>query len=135
MELRAARDVVYVVDRGVLDARAIAGFTLGQCHGLALAVHDHTGWPMLGAYNDGGECQHILTREDGARLVDITGARTETEVLGGQNVDRLAPIDRAAIRRLVAEEGWAPADTEAAAYWLDEVITRGRSGAKPLAAQ
>jgi len=80
MELRAARDVVYVVDRGVLDTRAIAGFTLGQCHGLALAVHDHTGWPMVGAYNDGGECQQTLGRTAGG---DLRNRRPQVRILSG----------------------------------------------------
>ena len=135
MELRAARDVVYVVNPGVLDRRAIAGFTLGQCHGLALAVHERTGWPMVGAYNGNGVCQHVLVVDDQGRLVDITGARTRAQVLSADNVDHVQPIDRAQIDRLVADDGWALPDTAAAELWLDQVIDRATSSAEPIAAE
>ena len=49
-------------------------FQYGQCHALALALHEHTGWPVWAMKaRDGGET-HFLVRAPDGRLVDITGA-------------------------------------------------------------
>jgi hypothetical protein len=127
MELHAANDVVYVVEPGVLDASAVAAFTLGQCHGIALAVHELTSWPLVGVYDSDGRCQHILVDAGDDRLVDIAGARGAAELLSSSDAARLEVIDRREIDRLVTDEGWASPDTSSASEWRDQVIERGAS--------
>ncbi|WP_431984159.1 hypothetical protein [Streptomyces qinglanensis] len=85
--------VSHTVTTGKLDETAHEVFLYGQCHTLARAMSDHTGWPMAVLINDdchqdpalctldtdiGGLCacqlEHVVTvRPDGA-LVDVTGA-------------------------------------------------------------
>lgn len=124
VELRAAKDVVYIVERGVLDQAAIAAFTFGQCHGMALALHERTNWPLVATYNVAGIPQHVLADARDGRLVDITGARSAAELLTADNVEAVKTIDRAEVDRFVTDERWAVPDTDAAQFWLDEVIER-----------
>lgn len=129
-EIRAAGDVVYVVELGLLDRRAVAAFTLGQCHGMALAVHDRTGWPMVAAYNADGACQHVLTDAGRDRFVDISGARSKAQLLAESNFDSVELIDEPALGALSARAGWAIADPAASQPWVDQVIRRGTSAAE-----
>jgi hypothetical protein len=135
MEVRAAEDVLYIVEPGVLDRRAVAAFTLGQCHGMALALHERTGWPMVAAYDVEDSCQHVLADAGDDRFVDIAGARTRAQLLAEPNFDRVEAIDQPSVRALSAQAGWAVADCRAAQPWLDQVIERGTSGAEPMAAR
>lgn len=38
--------------KGVIDQSAVTAFTRGDCHSFAIAMHDRTGWPIIGI---GGE--------------------------------------------------------------------------------
>jgi hypothetical protein len=135
MEVPAAGDVVYIVQPGVLDRRAVAAFTLGQCHGMALALHERTGWPMVAAYDAHGSCQHVLANAGDDRFVDITGARSRAQLLAESSFDSIEPIDRPAVQALTTQAGWAAADPAAAQPWVDQVIHRGSSGAEPIASR
>lgn len=50
-------------------------FQDGQCHALALALHEQTGWPVWALRSPGAGDQHFLVRAPDGRLVDVTGAR------------------------------------------------------------
>ncbi|WP_433860224.1 hypothetical protein [Streptomyces kronopolitis] len=83
----------FEVTPGRLDDAAREAFTTGQCHALALALHEVTGWPTTALLTsdcfgndsmctgvDEDECpcrigHVVVTRPDGAH-VDITGAHT-----------------------------------------------------------
>src|SRR3954451_5967462 len=104
MELRAAADVVYIVHRGVLDHRAVAGFTFGQCHGMALALHERMGWPLVATYDTNNTPQHVLAESGDDQLIDITGARTQADLLSARNVAAVKTIDRAEVDRFVRNE-------------------------------
>lgn len=132
MEVRAARDVVYIVDPGVLDRRAVAAFTLGQCHGMALALHERTGWTLVAAYDTQGVCQHVLANAGDDRFVDITGARSQSQLLAESNFNSVESIDRPGVQALTTQAGWAAADLSAAQPWVDQVIHRGTVGAEPI---
>ena len=57
-------------------------FEYGYCHALALAVHERTGWPVVGLRaRDSSESNHYLVRRPDGMLVDVRGARTEADVL------------------------------------------------------
>lgn len=126
---------MYIVEPGVLDRRAVTAFTLGQCHGMALALHERTGWPMVAAHDAQGSCQHVVADAGDDRFVDITGARSRTQLLAESNFNSVEPIDRPAVQALTTQAGWAAADAAAAQPWVDEVIYRGTSGADPIAAR
>lgn len=52
-------------------------FQDGQCHALALALHERTGWPVWALRSPGrnGHDVHFVVRAPDGRLVDVTGAR------------------------------------------------------------
>jgi hypothetical protein len=133
MEVPAVGDVVYIVEAGVLDRRAVAAFTLGQCHGMALALYERMGWPMVAAYDAQGSCQHVVADAGHDRFVDITGARSRAQLLAEPNFNTVEPIDRPAVQTLATQAGWAAADLAAAQSWVDQVIHRGTSGVEPIA--
>lgn len=69
---------------GELDANARLTFMNGQCHSFAVALHEHTGWPIIGvAWSEmWGDFGHFVCYdEDNDRYVDITGAHTEEEII------------------------------------------------------
>ena len=64
-----------------IDSKAIDEFTRGQCHALALALHERTGLPLAGIwcdYHDLPEtpCHVVVMLEDG-KLLDIEGPNAE----------------------------------------------------------
>ena len=65
-----------VSDEGEIDRNAIRAFTEGQCHALALAVHELTRWPVMGILDsdrDKDSPSHcVMLRPDG-ELLDING--------------------------------------------------------------
>ncbi len=93
---------------GVLDGAAQRAFSFGACAGLAIAIHDATGWPLVkvadadcvwdasGASLHGRPAQeracvheagmgagglHWLALAPGGRLVDVDGAHAPADVL------------------------------------------------------
>lgn len=59
-------------------------FRDGQCHALALALHEHTGWPIVGLWSpETGFDEHYMARMPDGRLVDVMGAADAESVVGG----------------------------------------------------
>ncbi len=93
-----------------IDQEAVSEFTCGQCHALALAIHEKTGLPLAGIWRIGWSGRvtpcHVVVMlpEDGDNnLLDIQGPHAEErwegevrelaveEVLDFQNRDYRAP--------------------------------------------
>ena len=54
----------------------------GYDHVLALALHEQTGWPIVGLEaKSGGYTDHYMVRRPDGMLVDAKGARTQDDVL------------------------------------------------------
>lgn len=69
------------VQPGLLDHEAVHCFTNGQCHALALAIHQRTGWPLVQAgWNEADYPDHWLVRHPSGQLLDIVGLQSEEEV-------------------------------------------------------
>lgn len=80
-----------------MDGAAEAAFLGGACGGLALVLHEATGWPLIALtdahniYDDmvgGGSCLHYGVRRptDGA-FVDVLGARTPDQIVDAYGDD------------------------------------------------
>lgn len=106
VELPGPSQTIYLVREGILDERSQAAFRLGQCHGLAIAIASHTGWPLVAVRSADGTCNHICARRPDGQLVDVTGAHSAQEFEDSSPGCSLAPIDEAGIEQLVDEEGW-----------------------------
>ena len=71
-----------LIPKGKITPSVVKAFTSGQCHALALALHEHTGWGIVGLfdvdYDDDkyGTPNHVAVQSpDG--LVDIKGLGAE----------------------------------------------------------
>lgn len=69
------------VSPGVLDESSRLAYTQGQCHALALALHEATGWPIIGAEDEELDVCHFFVRTPDGLLLDITGAHEPEEAL------------------------------------------------------
>lgn len=65
---------------GTITPEAIEAFTRGACAGLAIALHDATGWPIVEIGHCDGLPLHFMVRHPSGRLVDIRGTHTDTAV-------------------------------------------------------
>ncbi|MFF3734062.1 hypothetical protein ACFYXM_28090 [Streptomyces sp. NPDC002476] len=100
----------FAVTPGRIDVAALEAFTSGQCHALARAVSDATGWPMALIIDD--ECaydpdtcgdddiatglcacqlQHVIVIRPDGQHVDITGAHAPGAVPGWEGL-RAVPV-------------------------------------------
>lgn len=65
---------------GMITPAAIEAFTRGACAGLAIALHDATGWPII----EVGHCDklplHFMVRCSNGLLLDIRGLHSDEAV-------------------------------------------------------
>jgi hypothetical protein len=117
---------IFLLEKGILDDRALLAFTGSQCHGLALAMHRRTAWPMVAVDNSGGECIHICVRDAENRLVDVTGAHTDDE-MARQSKGAIRQVSETFIHDLESRHGWVPADIDGCEWFVDAVLNRAAS--------
>jgi hypothetical protein len=72
----------FILTEGVIDEQARHVFTCGYCDALALALHRHTGWPLVSAgwFGDDGEFEpggHYGVEAPDGCVIDIEGASDE----------------------------------------------------------
>lgn len=72
--------MAWTLTPGRVTPAAVEAFTRGACAGLALAVHDATGWPIIEVGHCDGLPLHFMVRHPDGRLFDIRGAHTDDEV-------------------------------------------------------
>ncbi|MFD0352953.1 hypothetical protein ACFVHW_04275 [Streptomyces sp. NPDC127110] len=129
---------IFEVTPGRLDDVARKAFTHGQCHALALALSEVTGWPATAlltsdcfdaeamcANGSGDECPcrigHIVvTRPDGAH-VDITGAHTPGTIPGYEDAETL-PMAEVHWNALASSSAWREADMPAARMFVKPLL-------------
>lgn len=127
---------------GVLDEVARFAYTHGQCHALAAALAEVTGWPVLvhtigrGASRyDDRFVEHCLVETPDGEWVDVLGAHDpagwlEAHELGDGEVRATLRTDAAAARALATRAGMVgdevpllPANLTAARALIDDVLT------------
>lgn len=73
-------EAVATLTPGVITPAAVEAFTRGACAGLAIALHDATGWPII----EIGHCDelplHFMARHPDGRLADIRGLHSDSDV-------------------------------------------------------
>ncbi len=65
---------------GTITPAAVEAFTRAACAGLAVAVHDATGWPIVEVGHCDGLPLHFMARHPSGRLLDVRGLRADAEV-------------------------------------------------------
>lgn len=122
IELRWPCDVVHLVESGVLDDRARLAFGAGQCHGLALALKERQGWPLVAVDDKEGRRIHICVRRPDGALVDANGAHADGEFMDAWPGCSLHDIMEDAVGDLVQHHDWAPPEVEKANGWIDPIL-------------
>lgn len=125
------------VTLGVIDEDSRWAYLNGQCHALAMSIHEATGWPLWMIGHTRYECgdpDHWAVATPDGRLLDIAGAQSVehmVKVWGHcQEADRL---DWEGCQRCC----YSPADLDAADLFVS-VVTRsyvpeyGPIGVEPL---
>lgn len=74
------RDMEWKVRPGVIDEHAMEAFKHGACGGLAIALHDATGWPIIAVGACDGLDMHYMVRTPAGQLLDIEGLRVDDDV-------------------------------------------------------
>jgi hypothetical protein len=102
-------------------------FTRGHCHSFALAVHELTGWPIVGLFVDyDSMAWHCVNRTPDGRLFDILGLGVEERWANAANIRELttADIDRYMRAYWDGNVGYLPCNVEGAKQFAKEVIRR-----------
>ena len=98
------------------DARYV--FTRGQCHSLALALHEATGWPIFGdfvsEYDDTPD--HVFVQAPDGRFVDVEGTPT---ILGAE----VREVDPEDCYESFGGDYRRP-EVEAARHWVEPVLAQ-----------
>lgn len=62
---------------GTITPAAVEAFTRGACAGLAIALHDATGWPIIEVGHCDGLPLHFTVRHPSGQMLDIRGLHTD----------------------------------------------------------
>lgn len=105
---------------GEICEDAVAVFTMGQCHALALALHEATGWQIVGCDDDEWDPErgpkHFAVRHPSGRLLDIAGL---SEASGGLAYARDVTPEYC---REMPDRGYYDADMAAAREFVPAVL-------------
>lgn len=77
LEVAGTEHRTYRLKAGVLDDAAIVCFTQGQCHALALALRERTGWGLVGVRDWEEDLIHVAVLTPEGRVLDATGVHEQ----------------------------------------------------------
>lgn len=82
-------------------------FTEGDCHILARAIHEATGWPIATFSYDGGPDTHAFVQMPDGRYLDIEGTFTRKQMLDRWTIKPRVILHFDSVAALhAADEGW-----------------------------
>lgn len=124
VELPVTNDTTAAVTVGTVDTDAVTAYTNGQCHALALALAERTGWPLVAIGHpepchmddcpvgaDGMcDCQieHVAVQRPDGSILDIEGVSPRSAYVDDDDpdFDELFAIAPERLEKL-AGDGWA----------------------------
>lgn len=113
---------------GVITPQAVDAFVRDACPGLALAVHDETGWPLIEVGHCDGLPIRVMVRRPDGRLLDIRGAHAiddvadEFEFDADGGVVTFTEVARDAVWACYREECGEPVPLEIARTFVPAVL-------------
>lgn len=122
-----------LVTPGVIDAAAHAAFSSGQCHALAVALHDQTGWPLRAIEDDDTDIVHVYVETPDGAALDIAGVHRNRDEYVSAWGSYDEPIDREQLLDLVDSGGWREPNLEAAASFVPTVLEYAQGARENLA--
>lgn len=113
-------------DPPVIDSSVRRFFTQGQCHALALAIHERTGWDVaILSYDENDPVaagDHVVCIDPRNRGVDIDGFQDLLELESNWDMD-IVKVDPEILEiELDGFNGWDEMDMETARAWVDTVL-------------
>lgn len=99
---------------GIIDREAIFAYKAGQCHALAMTLHDLHGWPMFMIDND-----HLVVRLPEGQYLDIAGVH---DFRVGFNCSSKASISMQTMRKLIAAGIYLQPDLVTAEIFANAVV-------------
>jgi hypothetical protein len=129
---------------GVVDDAAHDAFRTGQCHALALALHERTGWPLVVigpkecCYDEdcmdeetdstgacGCQVTHIAVQRPDGQVVDIDGTvPVDDAILASDDPDmnELRPLSEDRLEEILGSSKWRVPDLAVARGYVDAVL-------------
>jgi hypothetical protein len=123
VRLEGTHSRIFVLEAGSLDDAALLAFTGSQCHGLALAIQQKTGWPLVAVDDGSGKCVHICTRDPAGRLIDVTGSHSPEE-MSRNSGGATREVDRGYLAELQSRHEWVAPDPDSAYSFVEPVLKR-----------
>lgn len=117
----------YLLTPGELDEAAIACFSTGQCHAMALALHRLTDWQIVAITDEDDEVNHLAVRTPSGRILDIAGAH-DPEALEEAWDGQIVPMSEADALALERTGVWRRPDIETASSLADAVLEYEEGG-------
>lgn len=118
---------------GLIDHNAKQAFTNGQCHALALALHQQTKWPLI--WTTFQTCNHRLCSQDQDaychpdHVLVKTPKETYLDILGEHSLESLQKIYKevgslstSRLEHLISIEHFIEPDHQAANTFVDAVL-------------
>jgi hypothetical protein len=130
----------YELEPGVLDERAEAAFLHGQCHALALALHERTGWPIIGVEDEELDICHFHVQTPCGRALDITGAHEIDDYLELEHVDYCPELEYLVeqgpeyVASLGSDPNWRAPRLDVARSFVEALLAREGLDAEASAA-
>lgn len=134
----------HTVTVGVIDEHAVTAFRNGQCHALALAIAERTGWPIVAigpneccydedcvdAGDSSGLCfcqvQHLAVERPDGWLVDIEGPRPLEDFIlasADPSIDEIHTLAPDRLEDIVwRSEAWRRPDVVVARGFVDAAL-------------
>ncbi|MET9517431.1 ParB/RepB/Spo0J family partition protein [Streptomyces sp. NPDC002994] len=114
---------------GVINATAIEAFTRDGSGGLAIAIHDATGWPLIEVGSCDGMPMHFMVRRPDGLLLDINGTHTDAAVADefwfyADDDVTLTEAPRGAVWFSYYDECGEPVPLDLARTFVDAVLDR-----------
>lgn len=110
--------------RGQIGENEKKAFTCGQCHALALAIVEATGWPFVAVNYAKWGAAHCGVRLPDGRILDVEGPHTESDWLKswGSNLTEIADLSEVREKWPTSKGGDMHPLTKHAPKFVDAVL-------------
>lgn len=129
VEVPGTEHRIYRLRPGVLDETAVACFSQGQCHALAMALHEETGWPLVVVADWLEQVDHVAVRTPEGRIIDGAGVHDPDAFAEAWDGDVLE-VSAQRLRELTASATWREPALDVARTMVAAVLGY-RSGERP----
>lgn len=122
--VRGGEQALLMVRPGQLDEGAWIAFQNGQCHAFAIAMHEHTGWPIRAVIDESdGQPNHLYVLDEDGQGWDICGHMSE-ERLAAEWHGECMDFSADGARALGDHWAWRAAQVDVAATLVEPLLAQ-----------